>query len=85
MSKAQKKSASPVIVKKGKDTNKPSNFYDALKSLVDGAKIRRLAWPTNEYALLKDGFLSIHRDNQFHRWLVNDGDILATDWVTDKN
>jgi len=59
------------------------DFYDAIRQLVDGKRVTRAEWnDITEYCFLsKDGFLSIFRGGKEHRWLVGDGDILATDWV----
>jgi hypothetical protein len=58
------------------------DFYEALRELSDGKKIRSLAWPDDDYGFLGvDGFLSLHRFNKDHHWEVTDGDLLATDWI----
>lgn len=57
-------------------------FPDAIKEVMGGAKIRRVEWSDpEEYALLKDSFLMIHRNDKFHTWIVSEGDMLAIDWV----
>lgn len=77
MTKKQEVSASPSA------KPKPVALYsfpDAISQLIQGKKIHRQNWPASEFCLLKDGFLMIEK-NGSHRWLVNDGDLLATDWV----
>jgi len=63
--------------------NKPDlmDFPTAIRRLTNGKKIRRVEWPKGDYGLLKDSFLTIYRNGVFHRWLVNDGDLEATDWI----
>lgn len=56
------------------------SFYDALKKVVAGEKITRISWGNHDYCLLKDGYLSIFRNDGFHGWLVNDGDMEGMDW-----
>jgi hypothetical protein len=62
------------------------SFPAAIAELVKGKAITRLEWDNNDYCSMhdfKDGtWLSICRNGQWHQWLVNDGDVLATDWVT---
>lgn len=58
------------------------DFPEAMRKIIEGKKITRLLWDdSEEYCLFKDGWLSIHTRNNFHKWLVNDGDLMATDWV----
>ena len=58
-------------------------FYEALRELAENKrKITRVEWGSKmEYGFLSiDGYLSIYTQGAEHRWLVNDGDILAQDW-----
>lgn len=59
----------------------------ALNEVIDGKKITRIAWNNDHYCLLKEGFLELYRDSKFYQWIVNEGDLLAIDWVvvSDKN
>ncbi len=70
----------PSAVPSGED--KKCSFYEALSYLPEGKRIRRLEWSDEEeYGLLKDSFLQIHRNGTFHNWIVSEGDMLALDWV----
>jgi hypothetical protein len=56
-------------------------FPEAIVELIKGRKITRDEWnDVNEYGVLADGLLTIHTKGVFNKWLVNDGDLLATDW-----
>lgn len=55
-------------------------FDQAIKELINGKRIRRDSWPVDDYGLLADGWLTIHINNQFAVWKVNDGDLLGKDW-----
>lgn len=58
------------------------SFPDALKELIAGKQITRLDWEDkNSYGLLKNGLLMIHLKDKDYQWLVNDGDLLANDWI----
>ena len=57
------------------------SFSEAIKELTNGKKIARIEWNNTDYGLLKDGWLSIFRNGEFFIWKVNDGDLLATDWI----
>ena len=60
-------------------------FPDAIDALIGGKKIRRLEWSDpEEYCLLKDSFLMIHREGKFHSWIVSEGDLMAIDWIIKK-
>ena len=73
----------PVKVIEG---NVVMTFPDAIKQLTDGKKIARMAWkPAEDYGLLKDGVLMLWIDGAFKRWLVNDGDLTADDWIIIEN
>lgn len=94
MPKKTEKATSPVPKKKSvkskavEVTGAPMplmTFPDAINALIGGASIRRVEWiDPEEYCLLKDSFLMIHRNNQFHSWLVSEGDMMARDWVVKK-
>ena len=58
------------------------SFPDAMGEIVNGKKITRVEWnDTQEYGMLKDGFLLIHTKGQDHRWIVSEADMVAIDWV----
>lgn len=53
-----------------------------MQAIIGGAKVRRVEWSdAGEHCLLKDSFLMIHRNDQFHNWIVSEGDMSAQDWV----
>jgi len=80
-----KKSQSPLPPKAGNKLEKEMPFLEALGHLIGGMKITRKEWADlEEYCLLKDNFLMIHRKEKFHTWIVSEGDILAIDWVVIK-
>lgn len=58
------------------------NFSNAIQQLIEGKKIRRMEWEDKEeYGLLKDSWLTIHHQGKFSQWMVNEGDLLAEDWI----
>jgi len=77
-----KVSTSPLPKKSGKPSKEEMSFVGAIAGIIGGEKIRRQEWEDqNEYCLLKDNFLMIHRNEKFHTWIVSEGDLLAKDWV----
>lgn len=57
------------------------SFPNAIQAIINGKKVRRIEWSDREeYCLLKDNFLMIHRNNKFHAWIVSEGDVMAIDW-----
>ncbi len=66
-----------------KDEQKTGTTFPlAIRLIIIGKKVRRLEWSDpEEYALLKENFLTIHRGDKFHTWIVSEGDMLAIDWV----
>jgi len=67
---------------------KSMNFYDALREVADGKRIRRLSWePKDVYGLMMNSALMLYMNNKFVNWIVSDGDMSGTDWVvvTDSN
>lgn len=69
----------PQVVKKNK-VEMP--FYDAVRCMMEGAKVTRVGWEnTEEYGYIKDGFVMIHTKGKDHRWIISDGDYLSTDWI----
>lgn len=68
---------SPVIKSKPQELT----FPEAIKSLIEGKRISRVSWgDVPDYGLMKDGYLMICRNGNFFRWVINDGDLLGTDW-----
>lgn len=76
---------SPKPVKK--EITNTMDFPAAIRKATEGFKIARIEWHNTDYGLLKNSFLTIYRNGEFFRWSVNDGDLLAKDWiiVSDKN
>ena len=66
------------------EKEKQTTFPEAMTQVIIGKKIRRLEWENKEfYCLLKDGFLMIHKPDGKHcQWILNDGDLLGSDWIT---
>lgn len=82
MAKKNSVSASPVPKKVAVAVSKGVAFDVAIKAVMGGAKIHRVEWEdAQEYCLLKESFLMIHRNDKFHTWIVSEGDMLATDWM----
>ena len=81
-----KASTSPVPKKiKVKSVSDEMNFPDAMSEVIIGKKVRRSDWQDeDEYCLMRDGYLMIHRGNKFHTWTVQESDLTATDWVVIK-
>ena len=58
------------------------SFPQAMQDVIDGNAIARLEWADDAVnCRLKDGLLMIWIHNEWHTWTVNDGDMLATDWI----
>ena len=78
-----KVSKSPLPkIKKGTPAIIEMNFPEAMVKIIAGLRVHRLEWQDkNEYGLMRDSYLMIHRNNKFFAWTVSEGDLLATDWV----
>lgn len=78
-------SASPVPVPNTQASGNPMinmSFSRAIESLIGGKKIRRAEWSDEqEYCLLENNYLSIHRNGKFHAWIISEGDLMAKDWM----
>ena len=67
-------------------SSKELTFDQAIRQVMDNKRITRASWEDKrEYCLLHEGFLSIHKSGEsadkLRPWLVNDGDLLAIDWI----
>jgi len=61
---------------------KELSFPDAMREVLNKKRVTRLAWETNDnFGLLFEGFLQIFIRGEYHKWLVNDGDLNAIDWI----
>lgn len=70
----------PIPRKQGESIT--MSFFDAMRQIVKGKKVRRLSWETqSDHGLLKEGWLSIHTKGRFYTWNVSDGDMEGNDWV----
>ncbi len=59
------------------------NFFEALKEVVEGKRITRTEWSNIKvYGFLNKDILSLHKkDGKNYQWVINEGDLLAKDWV----
>lgn len=57
------------------------NFPAAMQAVIDGKKVTRLEWNSEDYGFLKGEYLMIKIKGEEHQWVVRDGDILAEDWI----
>ena len=61
---------------------KTMDFPDAVRELMIGKRIQRLEWHDSEYGFMKEDFLTIHKKEVDHNWIISNGDLLAGDWVS---
>lgn len=60
------------------------SFPMAIQKVIDGKKITKLEWKNDkEYGFLSRTtlFLTIHREDKDHTWVVNEGDLVGKDWT----
>ena len=70
---------SPIINKVSPPT---MSFGEALNSTIDGDKITKLEWGDDKvYGYIKDGILTLHKNDKDFTWAINDGDIAGEDWI----
>jgi len=65
------------------EKSKGMDFYEALKSMVNGNKVTREEWnDVHTYLCLSDGRLKIYKSDtqKLYDLIVQDGDILGMDW-----
>ena len=76
MNKASPKPQKKVSVK-------TMDFPEAIKQIILKKKVTRLEWKDkNIYGFLNGDLLSIHtEDGKNQQWIINDGDMLGTDWI----
>lgn len=80
-------SKSLVPQTKKEDLSKKPQYTlpQALNYVIDGKKITRYEWDNPEiYCYLKGDMLVIYRgdtDKKDYAWSINDGDLLAIDWL----
>lgn len=85
MKKNKSQSPLPPAGKNPSNKSQSLAFPEAISLIMAGKKVRRLEWTDlEEYCLLKDSFLMIHRNGKFHQWIVSEGDMMAVDWVVIK-
>lgn len=58
------------------------SFPEAMQEVIDGYRITKLEWDNIEhYAMLRNGLLMIYLADGWHKWIVNDGDMMGMDWI----
>lgn len=58
------------------------SFCEALDQVLEGKRITRLDWDTNEiFGKLEADALKIFINGEYHAWELVPGDITAKDWV----
>lgn len=59
------------------------DFPSAIREIINGNKVTRLDWEDRRYyGFLNGEYLSLHKpDEKNYQWIVNDGDLLGTDWI----
>lgn len=65
-------------------------FHQAIDAIVDNKKVTKLEWADRgSYCLLANGILQLHKKGEpaetLHPWIINDGDLMGTDWVELQN
>jgi len=61
-----------------------TDFKGAVESLLNGAKMRRIAWGEDgSYVVVQDNELRLFnaKNNSFHSLIVSVGDMTGTDWI----
>jgi hypothetical protein len=57
------------------------DFPSAIALLITGARVTKAEWSDqNIYGQLRNGFLMIHLEDGWHRWVVSEGDMTGEDW-----
>ena len=56
------------------------NFPSAMAAIALGKRITKEEWENADYCTLRDGWLMINREGVWHRWVINDGDLMGEDW-----
>jgi hypothetical protein len=61
-------------------------FSDALREVLNGNKITRIAWGNKDiYGIMNGGILCLYGgengDSTLHHWTITEGDMTADDWV----
>ena len=57
------------------------DFPSAIREIKNGKKVRRMTWPESDYGVFDEGWLKVFTNKKLSRWLVNDGDMEAQDFV----
>ncbi len=60
-----------------------TNFYDALKAMMNGKKARKLDWgDAGFWAEMNSGLLKLHKpDGKLYDFILSQEDIAGEDWI----
>jgi len=57
------------------------DFPEAMRAVIQGERISKREWSSLRiYGELRQGYLMLHKENGWHRWILSDGDLVGTDW-----
>lgn len=71
-------SRSPVPGKKAIAT---MSFPDAIKEMLEGKRISKLEWDTNDvYCEMYNGEPMLYKNGTYYPWIINSGDVNGEDW-----
>lgn len=57
------------------------SFSEAIKKVIEGKKITRIAWGNEDFCLIRNEWLTVYTKKEFHTWIINEGDMFAEDWI----
>lgn len=58
-------------------------FNEVIKSVLDGKKVQRQAWPDSDhFVYMLKGVLTLRKSNKKdYGWILSEEDLIALDWV----
>jgi hypothetical protein len=57
------------------------DFPAAMQAVIQGERISKREWDSQYvYGEIRQGYLMIHKEDGWHRWVLSDGDLLGVDW-----
>lgn len=57
------------------------SFYDALKQISTGKRVKRISWANHDYCAMDNEWLAIFKEGKPFSWCINDGDMEGQDYI----
>jgi len=56
-------------------------FPEAVREMLNYHAVARVEWPDGEHVRIRDGWMMIYTNGDWHTWIIHSTDARASDWI----